>query len=145
MRKEFLFADSYVPLNHGSYGTYPRSVRSEILKWSAVAEQRPDYFMRKTYMPEIVKGRTLVAEAIGAETQDCVFVMNATTGVHEVLRSLEWSAGDAVLLYSTVYGISLGVLMQGLVRKRCTISVTRSLGSLLSKSIWNIPSRTTRL
>jgi hercynylcysteine S-oxide lyase len=111
MRKEFLFADSYVPLNHGSYGTYPQSVRAAMLKWSAVAEQRPDIFMRKTYMPEIVKGRELVAEAIGAETQDCVFVMNATTGVNEVLRSLEWSAGDAVLIYSTVYGISFEVLI----------------------------------
>src|ERR1700737_4041744 len=111
MRKEFLFADSYVPLNHGSYGTFPQSVRSVLLEWQKLAEQRPDKFMRKIYMHELNKSRAVVAEAIYAATQDCVFVMNTTIGVNEVLRSLQWTAGDSVLCFSTVYGIALVILL----------------------------------
>jgi hercynylcysteine S-oxide lyase len=104
MRREFLFADSYLPLNHGSYGTYPRSVHAAKLQWLELAEQRPDSFMRKVYMHELNKCRKLAAKAINAPMSDCVFVPNATTGVNEVLRGLEWSQGDTILYYSSVYG-----------------------------------------
>src|SRR5271163_4531325 len=106
MRKEFLFADTYLPLNHGSYGTYPRSVQEAKLKWQELAEQRPDFFMRKTYMHQLNKCRGIAANAINADVTDCVFVMNATSGVNEVLNSLQWKRDDAVLCYSTAYGIS---------------------------------------
>ena len=106
MRKqEFLFAENYIPLNHGSYGTYPKFVHTAKIGWQELAEHRPDFFMKKTYIHQLNKCREIVAKAINAETRDCVFVMNATTGVNEILRSLEWNDGDAVLCYSTVYGI----------------------------------------
>jgi hercynylcysteine S-oxide lyase len=105
MRKEFLFADGYIPLNHGSYGTYPRSVHAAKLQWQELAEQRPDLFMRKKYMHELNKCREIAAKAINADLSDCVFVANATTGVNEVLRSLQWKEGDFIMYYSTVYGI----------------------------------------
>jgi hercynylcysteine S-oxide lyase len=104
MRKEFLFAESYLPLNHGSYGTYPRSVHAAKLRWQEMAEQRPDWFMRKKYMHELNRCRKLAADAINVDVSDCVFVPNATTGVNEVLRSLQWKAGDTILYFSTVYG-----------------------------------------
>ena len=104
MRKEFLFAESYVPLNHGSYGTYPRSVHSAKLEWQELAEQRPDWFMRQTYIDQLNKCRAIAAKAINAELSECVFVANATTGVNEVLQSLEWKPSDMVLCYSTAYG-----------------------------------------
>jgi hercynylcysteine S-oxide lyase len=105
MRTEFLFADGYIPLNHGSYGTYPRSVHTAKLQWLELAEQRPDLFMRKKYMHELNKCREITAKAINADISDCVFVANATTGVNEVLRSLQWKEGDCIMYYSTVYGI----------------------------------------
>jgi hypothetical protein len=104
MRKEFLFADGYIPLNHGSYGTYPRSVHAAKLGWQQLAEQRPDYFIRKKYVHQLNKCRGIAAKAIKANLSDCVFVMNVTTGVNEILRSLKWHAGETVLCYSTVYG-----------------------------------------
>lgn len=104
MRKEFMFADNYIPLNHGSYGTYPRSVHAAKLQWQELAEQRPDWFMRKLYMHELNKCRELAAKAMNAHVSDCVFVTNATTGVNEVLRSLEWNQGDTIMYYSTIYG-----------------------------------------
>lgn len=108
MREQFLFAKGYLPLNHGSYGTYPRSVHAAKMHWQEVAEQRPDWFMRKKYMGELNKCRRLAARAINASVSDCVFVMNATTGINEILRSLPWKTGDTILYYSTVYGGHLG-------------------------------------
>ena len=104
MRAQFLFADGYLPLNHGSYGTYPRSVHSAKMQWQEIAEQRPDRFMRKNYMGELNKCREIAAKVINASASDCVFVTNATTGVNEILRSLPWGPGDTILYYSTVYG-----------------------------------------
>ena len=107
MRKqEFLFAENHIPLNHGSYGTYPKSVHTAKLAWQELAERRPDFFMRKTYVHQLNKCREIAAKAINAARRDCVFVMNATTGVNEILRSLEWKAGDTILCYSTIYGIT---------------------------------------
>lgn len=125
MRKEFLFAEGYLPLNHGSYGTYPRSVHAVKMRWQELAEERPDWFMRKKYMHELNKCREIVAKAINAEFNDCVFVPNATTGVNEVLRSLQWNEGDIILYYSTVYGkrAVLFNLMKVPARKRCNTYV----------------------
>lgn len=108
MRKEeFLFSETYIPLNHGSYGTYPKSVHTAKLAWQSLAEQRPDFFLRKQYICQLNKCRAIAAKAINADISDCVFVMNATTGVNEILRSLEWKEGDTVLCYSTIYGMNI--------------------------------------
>ena len=107
MRAEFLFTPGYIPLNHGSYGTYPQSVHKAKLAWQELAEQRPDYFMRKVYMHQLNKCREIVADEINANMSDCVFVTNATTGVNEVLRSLQWNRGDAILCYNTTYGTNI--------------------------------------
>jgi hypothetical protein len=45
-----------------------------------------------------------VAEFIGARGEDLVFVDNATAGVNAVLRSLEFKAGDEILLSDHAYG-----------------------------------------
>jgi selenocysteine lyase/cysteine desulfurase len=102
--KEFMLANTYIPLNHGSYGTYPISVHKAKLKWQEVAEARPDHFMRKTYIHQLNKCRGIVAKEINADRRDCVFVSNATTGVNEVLHSLDWKPGDVLLCYSSAYG-----------------------------------------
>src|SRR5208282_5830339 len=85
MRKEFFFSENHIPLNHGSYGTYPRTVHKAKLEWQELAERRPDFFMRKQYIYQLNKCRAIVANVINADTSDCVFVANATTGVNEVL------------------------------------------------------------
>lgn len=45
----FSFATSYVPLNHGSFGTFPNSVRDHRRKIQSETEARPDTFIRFTY------------------------------------------------------------------------------------------------
>ena len=41
--------------------------------------------------------RARVAKLIGAETDEVVFVPNATHGVNTVLRNFEWHEGDVLI------------------------------------------------
>lgn len=45
----FSFATSYVPLNHGSFGTFPDTVREYQRSLQSETEARPDTFIRFTY------------------------------------------------------------------------------------------------
>jgi len=40
---------------------------------------------------------------LGCETDEVVFVPNATTGVNIVLRNLKFEEGDVILYFSTIY------------------------------------------
>jgi len=70
----------------------------------------PGLVYAQKYMVEWNKCREIVANAIHVNMSDRVFVMNATTGVDEMLRSLPWKAGDSILYYSTAYGSSRSLL-----------------------------------
>lgn len=100
----FSFATNYVPLNHGSFGTFPKSVRDRQRELQDLAEARPDTFLRYTYPELLEKSRTAVAPLLGVPADDVVFVPNATTGVNTVLRNLIYQKGDVILHFSTVYG-----------------------------------------
>lgn len=104
MRDNFLFAKEYTPLNHGSWGTYPKSVRDELQKLQALAEARPDTFMRYDYPKFFMSACAAIASFLDVPAQEVVFMPNATTGINTVLRSLVFEKGDVILQFSTVYG-----------------------------------------
>jgi selenocysteine lyase/cysteine desulfurase len=100
----FSFATNYVPLNHGSFGTFPKSVRGRQRNLQDLAEARHDTFLRYTYPALLEEARTAVAPLLGVAADEVVFVPNATTGVNTVLRNLVFQKGDIILHFSTVYG-----------------------------------------
>jgi selenocysteine lyase/cysteine desulfurase len=100
----FSFAKNYVPLNHGSFGTFPKSVRARQRELQDLAEARPDTFLRYTYPDLLEKSRSAIAPLLGVPTNEVVFVPNATTAVNTVLRNLLYQKGDVILHFSTVYG-----------------------------------------
>ena len=53
--------------------------------------------MRVAYRPLLGGVRARVAELIGAETDECVLVPNATHGVNTVLRNFDWSQSDIIV------------------------------------------------
>lgn len=104
MRSHFLFDPSYIPLNHGSFGTYPKSVRDRLRQIQDMNEQRPDSFFRQ-YLPKYINSaRTSIAGYLGVDVGECVFVPNATTGINTVLQNLVYEKGDVILHFSTLYG-----------------------------------------
>ncbi|KAF1850783.1 PLP-dependent transferase [Cucurbitaria berberidis CBS 394.84] len=102
--KEFLFDKGYLNLNHGSFGTYPRTVRDTMRSFQDAAEARPDKFIRYQY-PELVdESREAVAKLLNTPSSTVVFVPNATTGINTVLRNLTFESGDHILYFATIYG-----------------------------------------
>ena len=89
-------------LNHGSFGACPRVVLQRQRELRCQMEARPVQFLVRQ-MPELLDAsRQRLAETIGADPQDLVFVSNATAGVNSVLRSLRFRAGDEILV--TMHG-----------------------------------------
>ncbi|KAF2970970.1 hypothetical protein GQX73_g2611 [Xylaria multiplex] len=100
----FSFATSYVPLNHGSFGAFPNTVRDYQRSVQGETEARPDTFIRFTYPRLLFQARQAVAPLFGADAEEVVFVPNALTGINTVLRNLRYVEGDVILHFSTIYG-----------------------------------------
>ena len=101
-------------LNHGTLGATPRrvldlqqSLRNEIERQPARVLYREIIGMVGAERPVKTRLRAAadaVADFVGAEGRDVVFVDNATTGVNAVLRSLDLREGDELLLTDHAYG-----------------------------------------
>ncbi|KAI0450791.1 aminotransferase family protein-like protein [Xylaria acuta] len=100
----FSFATSYVPLNHGSFGTFPDTVRDYQRSLQSETEARPDTFIRFSYPKLLHQARSAVAPLLGADAEEVVFVPNALTGINTVLRNLVYVEGDIILHFNTIYG-----------------------------------------
>jgi len=103
MRSHFLLDDDFLPLNHGSYGTFPKVVRETLREYQDRTESNPDKFIRRDLESELHKAREAVAKFINVETNEIVFVQNTTTGINAILKSLKYEKGDKLLYLSTVY------------------------------------------
>ncbi|KAK3190723.1 hypothetical protein K4F52_003039 [Lecanicillium sp. MT-2017a] len=103
-RQHFSFAQDYHPLNHGSFGASPKSVLEHQRKLQSQCEERPDTFIRYTYLDLLKSNRSAIAPLLGADAGEVVFVPNATTGVNTILRNLQFEENDVVLHFNTIYG-----------------------------------------
>ncbi|KAF9980355.1 hypothetical protein BGZ65_005196 [Modicella reniformis] len=102
-RKNFFFPEGKTEFNHGSYGTFTRSVKENMMKWHDRAEQNPDRWVRLELKPALRKVRSQLAEFMNCDTDELALVQNTTTGVNTVLRSLKFLPGDRILQLSTGY------------------------------------------
>jgi len=92
-------------LNHGSYGATPTPVLRAQQALRDEMERNPVRFMDERYQPLLNHARGRVAEFVGADPADVVFVNNVTAGVAAVLTSLEaqWGPGDEIVLTNHAY------------------------------------------
>jgi selenocysteine lyase/cysteine desulfurase len=67
----------------------------------AEAESNPDRWMRFSYLPRLTNVRQRIAATIGAKTEECVMVPNASHGVSTVLRNIEWQKDDIIVACET--------------------------------------------
>jgi len=102
--QEFLFDPVYRPLNHGSYGAFPKIVRARQRNIQDQTEAKSDPFIRFTIPKLLQEARVAVAPLLGASMEEVVFLPNATTGVNTVLRNLKYDDGDFILYLNTAYG-----------------------------------------
>jgi isopenicillin-N epimerase len=91
-------------LNHGSFGATPTPVLAVQQRWRDLMEANPVRFMVEQYQPALEAARTAVAEFVGADPANLVFVRNATEGVNAVLRSLASALGPGDEIIVTNHG-----------------------------------------
>lgn len=89
---------SIVFLNHGSFGACPRAVLAEQHEWQRRMEREPVRFLHRELESHLDAARAALAALLHCNGDDLAFVVNATTGVNTVLRSLDWRPGDEILV-----------------------------------------------
>lgn len=90
-------------LNHGSFGSCPRPVFEFQQQIRARLERQPVQFFVRDLEGLLDTARAVLAEFVGADADDLVFVPNATAGVNTVLRSLRFERGDELMVTDHEY------------------------------------------
>jgi len=99
----WLLDSEVVFLNHGSFGATPKAVLDEQTRIRNRIEREPLIFFDHDYLPALDQARTVLAAFLGVRTDDLAFIVNATTGVNTVLRSLRLEPGDELLVTDHEY------------------------------------------
>lgn len=99
LRDLFLLDPDVVFLNHGSFGACPRPVFAAYQRYQLELEREPvEMLSRHRRHPELIDAaKRRLAEYLGADPDNLVFVTNATTAMNLAARSLPLEAGDEVL------------------------------------------------
>jgi hercynylcysteine S-oxide lyase len=117
----FSFAGGYLPINHGSFGAFPKTVLEYQRQLQAECESRPDTFIRYTYPKLLQTARAAVAELLGSDADEVVFLQNATSCINTILWNLEFEDKDVIVHFNTIYPACLNTIR--------AIGETRSVGS----------------
>jgi isopenicillin-N epimerase len=104
LRDQFLLDPNVVFLNHGSFGACPRPVFEEYQRRQRELERQPVELLDRRWGGLLEEARAVLAAYVGADTDDLVFVPNATTGMNTVARSLALGPDDEVLTTDEEYG-----------------------------------------
>ena len=105
-RADFLLADGFDHLNHGSFGATPRLVLDAAHQWRLRMEADPSRFFRRDLAPGLRVAAARVARFLGGDGKDWAFVENATAGLNAIIASLApaLTPGDELICLSQVYG-----------------------------------------
>ncbi len=104
LKSLFLLDPAVNFLNHGSFGACPRVVFEAYQRWQLELERQPVEFLGRRIDGLLDHARAVLADYVGADHNDLVFVPNATTGVNLVARSLKLKEYDEILTTDHEYG-----------------------------------------
>jgi isopenicillin-N epimerase len=104
MREYFLLDEDVVFLNHGSFGACPVPVFDVYQQWQRELERQPVEFLGRRFDALMDEARAKLAVYLCSDSENVVFVPNATVGINTVARSLDLQAGDEVLTTDHEYG-----------------------------------------
>lgn len=108
--REWLLDPGVTFLNHGAFGACPRHVLSFQAGLRERLERQPLQFLVRELEPELDAARAALAQFVGTDADNLVFVPNATTGVNTVLRSLAFEPADELLVTNHEYNASRNAL-----------------------------------
>jgi isopenicillin-N epimerase len=104
LKENFLLDPNIVFLNHGSFGATPRAVFEAYQNWQLQLERQPVLFLARELPTLLHKSRAILGQYLNADTNDLVYIPNATHGVNIVAHSLQFKPGDEILTTDHEYG-----------------------------------------
>jgi len=112
-------------LNHGSFGACPKPILDLQAQLRRQMEAEPVQFLWRRYEERLEPARKIVAEFVGADPRDLVFVTNATAGVNAVLGSMRLRPGDELLTTNHDYNACHNVVVEAARRARAVVKVAQ--------------------
>jgi isopenicillin-N epimerase len=88
LAQHWTFDPETVYLNHGSFGGCPRAVLEEQSRVRALMEAEPVRYFVKLLPGLVDRARAAAARFVGCDSEDLVFVPNATHGVATILANV---------------------------------------------------------
>lgn len=110
-------------LNHGSFGACPREILEAQDKWRRALERSPVQFYLHHLPDLLAEARARVASVMNASPEGLVFVSNASEGVSTALHSVDWRAGDEVIVSRDSYPACRHMLSELSERLRLNVRV----------------------
>ncbi|MFO1057543.1 MAG: aminotransferase class V-fold PLP-dependent enzyme [Dongiaceae bacterium] len=104
VRSEWMLDETWLTVNHGSFGGTPRAVLAAQDGWRARMEAQPTRFFMEEVPAALRAAAGRLAGLVGADAEGLAFVENATVGCNAVLGSLPLRPGDEILLLDHGYG-----------------------------------------
>ncbi|MEW4454478.1 aminotransferase class V-fold PLP-dependent enzyme [Bremerella sp. JC817] len=101
---DFLLDPEVTFLNHGSFGACPKEVLEDYQHWQLQLERQPVRFLQRELPTLLADARRTVAEFLGAQPHELVFVSNPTFAANTIARCLPLGPGDEVLITDHEYG-----------------------------------------
>jgi isopenicillin-N epimerase len=141
-RDVFLLDPEVVYLDHGSFGACPQPVFDVYQEWQRELEREPVDLFERRLDDELAAVRTALGEYVGAPPDDLALVLNATTALNAVLRSLALGPGDEILTTRHEYG-AIELLLE-FVSERTGARVVQASGDD-AEAIWAQASGRTRV
>lgn len=106
-------------------GAYPKAVQKALRDYQDRAEANPDQWSRNEVRAELNKVREGVAELVKASADDIVMIVNTSSGVNAIFRSMVFGVGERILQLSTTYGS-----MKSIIKYTCDYSAEKAVTAL---------------
>jgi isopenicillin-N epimerase len=142
VRDPFLLDPDVVYLNHGAFGACPSPVFDVYQRWQRELECEPVDLLERRLLAELERVRDALGAYVGARAQDLALVLNATTALNTVMRSLRLGPGDEILTTGHEYGATDRLI--SFVAERSGARVVRADG-VDADGIWAGASKRTRV
>jgi len=104
MEKAFFLHDKDTKyLNHGSFGSTLKPAVEARMDWIFDIERNPWQFLELFHQYGIRRAATQLSKLIGCESEDIAFLPNATTCMSSVIRSLQLTPNDSIMINNFTY------------------------------------------
>lgn len=103
---QFLLDKKVTFLNHGSFGACPIKVFNDYQSWQKKLENQPVKFLDqyRDFGPNMKNIRKILSQKINCNSNNLAPVVNATTGLNAIIKSIQFNKGDEVLISNHEYG-----------------------------------------